>query len=287
MITKATFGRTNHMSTRAIFGAAALGNVTQREADETLDLLLKYGINHIDTAASYGESEVRIGPWMAQHRNDFFLATKTDQRTYKEARDQIHRSLERLKVSSVDLIQLHYLVDPAQWETAMGPGGALEACIEARQQGLTRFIGVTGHDLTVPKMHLRSLEHFDFDTVLLPYSYILMQNPTYAQDFEALMAVCKQRNVAVQTIKSMTRRPWGEQQTHTASTWYEPFTEQSAIDHTVHWVLGRPEVFLNTLGDIYVLPKVLDAVSRFEKRPSDADMQADMNSQSMAPLFLK
>ena len=223
---------------------------------------------------------------MAQHRKDFFLATKTGLRTYTEARDQLHKSLERLRVSSVDLIQLHYLVDPQEWDIAMGPGGALEALIEARDQGLTRFIGVTGHDVTIAAMHKRSLERFDFDSVLLPYSYVMMQNPQYAADFETVFAMCQQRNVAVQTIKSVTWRPWGENQTRTAATWYEPLTEQQHVDHAVHWILGNPGVFLNTLGDINLLPKVLDAAQRFESRPSDAVMQADVETLGMSPLFV-
>ncbi|MCC7446583.1 MAG: aldo/keto reductase, partial [Anaerolineae bacterium] len=179
----------------------------------------------------------------------------------------------------------HYLVDPQEWETAMGPGGALEAAVEARDEGLVRFIGVTGHDLTVAAMHKRALEQFDFDSVLLPYSYVLMQNPQYAADFETVVAMCNERHIAVQTIKSITRRPWGEGQTRTAATWYEPLTDQAAIDKAVHWVLGRPDVFLNTVGDIHVLPKVLDAAHRFQTRPTDADMQAMLAQQGMAPLF--
>jgi aryl-alcohol dehydrogenase-like predicted oxidoreductase len=283
VIEKQPFGRTGHMSTRTIFGAAALSQVTQAEADQTLDLLLEFGINHIDTAASYGDSELRIGPWMAQHRQDFFLATKTGERTYEKARDEIRRSLERLRVDRVDLLQLHYLVDPKEWEVAMGPGGALEAAIEARDEGLTRFIGVTGHDTVVPKVHMRSLERFDFDSVLLPFSYLMMQNPQYAADFE--VQVCKERNVAVQTIKSLVHRPWGDR-TQTRATWYEPLEDQAAIDRTVHWVLGRPGIFLNTVGDIHVLPKVLDAANRFQARPAEEEMQELKESLEMAPLFV-
>src|SRR5262245_52870593 len=180
MIPKLEFGRTGHMSTRAIFGAAALGEVSQADADRTLDVLLQYGVNHIDTAASYGESELRIGPWMGRYRSTFFLATKTGERTYQKAHDQIRRSLERLRVDHVDLLQLHYLVDPEQWEIAMGPGGALEAAVEARDEGLVRFIGVTGHDLTVAHQHIRALTRFDFDSVLLPYNFMIMQNAGYA-----------------------------------------------------------------------------------------------------------
>jgi len=285
MIAKQPFGRTGHMSTRAIFGAAALSRVSQPEADRTLEALLQYGINHIDTAASYGDSELRIGPWMDHHRGQFFLATKTGQRTYQQARDEFHRSLERLRVDQVDLLQLHYLVAPDEWEVAMGPGGALEAAVEARQQGLVRFIGVTGHDTAVAAMHKRALERFDFDSVLLPYSYVMMQNPQYAADFEALMELCQQRNVAVQTIKSICRRPWGDRP-QTRATWYEPLEDQADIDTAVHWVLSRPGMFLNTLGDIHVLPKVLDAASRFEAAPSDQVMQEQVAQLAMSPLFV-
>jgi predicted aldo/keto reductase-like oxidoreductase len=273
------------MSTRTLFGAAALGRVTQEEVDRTLELLLQYGVNHIDTAASYGDSEVRIGPWMGKHRNDFFLATKTGERTYQKAYDEIRRSLERLQVDQVDLLQLHNLVDPDEWEAAMGAGGALEAAINARDEGLVRFIGVTGHGITVAAMHKRSLEQFDFDSVLLPYSYILMQNPQYAADFTTLIELCAQRNVAIQTIKSITRAPWGERE-RARATWYEPLEEQADIDLAVHWVLGREGMFLNTVGDINVLPKVLDAAARFTTRPTDAEMQAEIEKLEMAPLFV-
>src|SRR5215217_6072052 len=284
MIATRPFGRTGHDSTRVIFGAAAFSDVSQDDADRTMDLLGRYGINHIDTAASYGDSELRLGPWLERHRGEVFLATKTGERTYQAAYDQIRRSLERLRVDQVDLIQLHNLVDPGEWETAMGPGGALEAAVAARDEGLVRFIGVTGHGVTVAAMHKRALERFDFDSVLLPYSYVLMRDGQYAADFEALAALCAQRNVAVQTIKAITRAPWGERE-HTANTWYEPLEEQADIDLAVDWVLGRPDVFLNTVGDIRVLPRVFDAASRFEARPSDAEMQALFERQEMAPLF--
>ena len=284
MIEKRPFGRIGHLSTRTLFGAAALSRVTQAEADHTLDMLLQYGINHIDTAAGYGDAELRIGPWMERYRKDFFLATKTGERTYQRARDEFHRSLERMRVDQVDLLQLHYLVDPEEWKVAMGPGGALEAAIEAREQGLTRFIGVTGHGWEAPTMHISSLERFDFDSVLLPYSYILLHNSQYAADFETLVTLCKARNVAIQTIKSICRRPWGDKP-HTRATWYEPLEDQAAVDANVHWVLSRPAVFLNTVGDIHVLPRVLDAANRFEGAPSDDEMDQMVAEQEMVPLF--
>jgi len=273
------------MSTRIIFGGWALAEVTQEEADRTLELLLEYGINHIDTAASYGDSELRIGPWMDRYRQNFFLATKTGERTYEKAREQIRLSLERLRVDQIDMLQFHYLVDPDEWETVMGPGGALEAAVEAREAGLIRFIGVTGHDVSVAKMHLRSLERFDFDSVLLPYNYLMMQNTEYAADFERLLNVCQERNVAVQTIKSVARQPgWGNH-TQTHHTWYRPVEDQAAIDRAVHWVLARPSIFLNTPGDIYLLPRVLEAANRFEAAPSDQEMAADAARLDMEPIF--
>jgi aryl-alcohol dehydrogenase-like predicted oxidoreductase len=284
VIAKAAFGRTGHDSTRTIFGAAALGSVTQADADATLEVLLEHGVNHIDTAASYGDSELRIAPWLKQHRDDFFLATKTGEREYAGARDELRRSLDRLGVEHVDLLQLHNLVDVIEWETALREGGALEAAIEARDEGLVRFIGVTGHGLTVAHMHLRSLERFAFDSVLLPYSYVQMRDERYAADFEALLAVCAEREVAVQTIKAITLAPWdGRQQT--TATWYEPLREQEDIDLAVHWVLGRDGVFLNTVGDVAILPKVLDAAERFQARPADGALDELASRRQLVPLF--
>ncbi len=284
-IPKLTFGRTGHLSTRTIFGAAALGEVTQDEADQTMQLLLDYGINHIDTAASYGESELRIGPWMKTHREHFFLATKTGERTYDKAKAEFEKSLERLQVDSVDLIQLHYLIGEEEWEIAMAKGGVLEYLEEAREQGLVKYIGVTGHDVAIVKMHRKSLERFDFDSVLLPYNYPMMQNPIYAAGFAEVLRLSQERNVAIQTIKSITRRPYpNDGRSH--ATWYEPLTDQASIDLAVHWVLGQEGVFLNTAGDIHLLPKILDAASRFETRPSDAVMQQLIADQQMKPLFV-
>jgi aryl-alcohol dehydrogenase-like predicted oxidoreductase len=285
MIPTQPFGNTGHQSTRTIFGAAALFRATQEEADAALELLFAHGINHIDTAASYGKSERRVGPWMDQHRDKFFLATKTGERTYDKAKEEIQRSLDRLRTDHVDLLQLHNLVDPQEWETALGPGGALEAAVEARERGLVRFIGVTGHGVTVAAMHRRSLERFAFDSVLLPYNYPMMQNPIYAADFEALAAVCAERNIAMQTIKGITLGPWNEKE-HTANTWYEPLSEQPEIDRAVHWILGRPGVFLNTAGDLTLLPKIFAAAEREAPRPTDVEMQAMMRDREMAPLFV-
>src|SRR6266851_4971443 len=208
MIGTIRFGKTGHQSTRVIFGAAALGGMKQESADRILDLLLEYGINHIDTAAVYGDSELRIGPWMREHRKRFFLATKTGDRTYEGARDSLNRSLERLQVDHVDLIQLHNLVEENEWETALGSRGALEAIVEARSKGLVHFIGITGHGTRVAAMHRRSLDRFAFDSVLFPYNFTMMGIPQYAADVEALLKLCRERGVATQTIKSAARRRW-------------------------------------------------------------------------------
>ena len=285
MIPTHPFGRTGHESTRTVFGAAALWGASEEDGERTLQLLIDRGINHIDTAAAYGRSERRVGAWMPQHRDRFFLATKTNERTRAAAKAQFAHSLERLQTDHVDLLQLHNLVDEDEWATALGPGGALEDAVEAREKGLTRFIGVTGHGVTVAAMHLRSLERFPFDSVLLPYNYVMMRNPAYAADFERLARVCAERGVAMQTIKSLTLGPWNDRE-HTHGTWYEPLAEQTDVDRAVHWVLGRPGVFLNTSGDLTLLPRILDAAERLERRPSDADMDAMVAARGMAPLFV-
>ncbi len=284
MIQKHPFGRIGHLSTRTLLGAAAFSKTTQAETDATLEMAFSFGVNHVDTAASYGDAEVRLGSWIKRHGRPSFLATKTGERTASKAREEFHRSLERLNVDHVDLLQLHNLVDPNEWEVALGPGGALEAAIEARAQGLTRFIGITGHGVTVAAMHKRALERFDFDSVLLPFSYVMAQNTGYLADFNALATLCQSRNVAVQTIKSLVRAPWGDHP-HTRATWYEPLEEQADIDRAVHWVLGHAGLFLNTVADIHVLPKVLDAADRFNASPPADEMQAQTTRLAMAPLF--
>jgi aryl-alcohol dehydrogenase-like predicted oxidoreductase len=248
-------------------------------------VLLRYGINHLDVAAGYGDAELRVAPWLRKYPGQFFLATKTGLRTYDDAKRQIHQSLERLGVERFDLIQLHSLADPIEWDTALSPKGALEACIEARDQGLVRFIGVTGHGAQIAATHFRSLERFDFDSVLLPYSYIMMQNSYYADAFERLAGICQERNVAMLTIKSIARSPWwGRERTRT--TWYEPFSEQDDIDKAVHWVLARPGIHFAAVGDLNLLPKVLDAASRFTAKPDDDAMREQQTRLEMRPIFV-
>lgn len=284
MINTQAFGRTGHISSRVILGAAAFGEVTQAETDATMELALSFGINHVDVAASYGEAEIRLGDWIGRHGKPFFLATKTGERTAIKAHEQIHRSLELLKVDQVDLLQLHNLIDPQEWATALGANGALEAVVEAREQGLVRFIGVTGHGIMAPVMHYRALERFDFDSVLLPFSYVMAQNKQYLSHFERLVSLCNSKNVAVQTIKSIVHKPWGKDEQNRA-TWYRPLEDQLDIDPAVHWVLGHESVFLNSVGDIHILPRVLEAANRFETIPTDEEMQTQLSKLGMQPLF--
>jgi aryl-alcohol dehydrogenase-like predicted oxidoreductase len=283
-IEKLPFGNTGHMSTRVIFGSACLRRAGQGEADKVLELLLEYGINHIDTAPLYGDAELRIGPWMKHHRDKFFLATKTDKLTYHDAREQFYRSLERLQVDRVDLLQMHNLTDVVYREAAMGPGGALEFLVEIKEKGLARFIGITGHGILAPKMHLQSLDRFAFDTVLLPCNYLLMQNPDYARDFNHLISCCAESHIAVQTIKSIARGLWGNKpRSHV--TWYEPLTDDESISKSVHWLLGKAGIFLVAVGDMLELPKFLTAAANYQTPPSDEEMQSVVEGQGVTPLF--
>ena len=285
MIATQRFGRSGHLSTRTILGAAGLGKVTQAEADATLELAFAHGVNHIDTADSYRDSELRLGSWIRRHGKTFFLGTKTEERTAAKAREGIHRSLERLQVDALDLLQFHNLVDPQEWETALGPGGALEAAVEARQQGLVRHIGVTGHGLTVAAMHFRALDRFPFDSVLLPLNWVLAQNGAYLAGFQRLVARCQAQDVAVMTIKSIVRGPWGDVP-RTRTTWYQPLEDERDIALAVGWVLGHPGVFLNTASDTHLLPLVLAAADGAAPAPDEAEMQAQSVRLGMTPLFV-
>ncbi|MGC8626792.1 MAG: aldo/keto reductase [Acidimicrobiales bacterium] len=279
------FGRTGHESTRLIFGAVALSSVSQAEADKAFDQLVAAGINHIDVAASYGDAELRVAPWLKRAPGHFFLATKTDERRADGARQDLERSLSRLGVDHIDLWQMHNLVDPIEWDVALSPGGVLEAAIAARQEGLTRYIGITGHGAQVAATHRRSLERFDFDSVLLPYNYLMTKNRYYDENFEALLATCAERDVAVQTIKSLGAAPWWGRP-HTYTTWYEPLSEQPDIDRAIWWALGRPGIFVISTGDLDILPRVLDAARRFSLRPSDEQMDELVSRRSLQPLFV-
>ncbi len=284
MLPTQPFGRTGHQSTRLIFGAAALGSMGQDRADATMALLDAHGVNHVDTARSYGESELRLAPWLAHNRDRVFLATKTGERTGSSARAELEESLTRLGVGHVDLIQLHNLVEPEEWDTAFAPGGAVEALAKARDEGLCNFIGVTGHGVRIAAMHLRSLQTFDFDSVLLPFNFVLLERPDYRADFEALVELCADRNVAVQTIKSIARGRWSGSLEGKFS-WYEPLTDAAAIGRAVRYVLSDNQRFLNTTSDASLLPILLEAAAGDLSAPSPDELRRDIDDFGITALF--
>lgn len=279
------FGSTGHQSTRVIFGAAALGGMSQERADATMQIVQQRGINHIDTAASYGQSEDRLKPWLATHRGEVFLATKTGERTGDAARAELERSLERMGVDHIDMIQIHNLVEYDEWEVAHGAGGAVEALSKARDEGLVSHIGVTGHGVRIAGMHLRSLERFPFAAVLFPYSYLMMENPAYRHDVEALLERCAADGVAAQTIKAIARGRWAEGSEAKKFSWYDPLTDPVTIGRAVQWVLADDRVFLNTSSDARLMAYAVDAAVGDLTRPTDEQMAADVTAEGMTPLF--
>jgi len=285
MIERIPFGSTGHDSTRVIFGAAALGSATEREADEALELLLDRGDQphrHRRELRRLGAPSRTVVPGASE---PVFPCHEDGRAVLYSPREEIRRSLERMGVDQVDLIQLHCLVHPAEWDLAMSEEGALRAAIEARDEGLVRFIGVTGHGLTVAEMHRRSLKRFSFDSVLFPFSHVIMQDTQYAPDVEQVLTTCRARNIAVQTIKGIARGPWGSKEP-TAGTWYEPLHEQAHIDLAVHWILGEPGVFLNGPSDIELLARVIDAAERFTARPDEAAMAELAEEQRLSTMFV-
>lgn len=287
MIQTRPFGSTGHHSTLTLFGGAAFKPTsTEADAERVLELLFRHGVNHIDTAHGYGQgnSETLIGGWMERHRDRFFLATKTGDRTAAGARAQVELSRRRLRTDTLDLIQLHSLTAEEDQATALGPGGALEALVEEREQGHVRFIGVTGHGFAAPRMHLRSLERFPFDSVLLPMNFIMARDQRYRADFDALKAECDDRGVAVQLIKSTARRPWGGRE-RSRGPWYQPLEAPEDISRAVAYALSYAPAFINTMADLDLLPLLLQAAESPGERPSDAEMEAMVSSREMQPIF--
>lgn len=285
MLPFADFGRTGHRSSRVIFGAAALGRMSPERAERTMTIVRESGINHIDTAASYGEAELRLAPFLADHRDEFFLATKTGERSAAGARRELESSLERMGVDQVDLIQLHNLVEEDEWETAHARGGALEALIAAREEGLVRFIGVTGHGLRIPGMHLRSLDRFPYDSVLLPYNHSLMSDDGYRADVEELLERCADTSTAAQTIKSVARGRWSSSHTGSRYSWYEPLEAGPALDRAVAYVISRDQLFLNSSSDARLLPDIITAAASTRSKPDDDQLALDEREQGITPLF--
>ena len=260
-------GRLGHESSVLIYGAAALAEVDQPTADASVQLALDAGINHFDVAASYGDAELRLGPWMPTIRDRVLLATKTELRDRNEAWAQINRSLERLQTDHLDLIQIHSVGDLAELDRVTGPGGSLEAAVRAREEGLAGAVGITGHGHQAPATHLEALARFPFDTVLTPLNWVLGQDPAYLADYQALVAEVRAQEVGLMVIKTVSRRNWPEGPVeHSYGTWYEPFEDQERIGAAVAWVLSHPEVTgIATPGDVRLLPMLIQAEQRLSQ----------------------
>lgn len=256
------FGRTAHMSTVAIFGGAAFWDVTQAEADAAMERVIAAGVNHIDVAPSYGLAEERLGPWLARERIRFFLGCKTFERTKAAAAAELRRSLERLQVDDFDLYQIHAVTTLDELDQATGPGGALEAILEARAEGLTRFVGITGHGVEAPAVFREALRRFDFDSVLFPINFVQYASPSYRRSAEELLRECRARDVGTMIIKAVCKKPWGDRP-HTHTTWYEPFDDEGHVQQAVNFALSQGVTGLCTAGDVAVLPLFLEACGRF------------------------
>lgn len=260
---KRRFGRTNHMSTLAVFGAVALGQLDQPQADVVMQQVMDAGINHIDVAPSYGHAEARLGPWMPQVRDQFFLGCKTMERTGQGAMDEFQQSLERLQVDRFDLYQLHAITTMDELDACTQPGGALEGVIEMREKGLTDYIGITGHGMDAPKLFIEALARFDFDSVLFPIYPALFSNQDYRTQTLTLLDICEEKDVGVMTIKAIAKEPWGDRE-HRFHTWYVPFEEQQTIQKNVNFVLSQKLTHICTAGDYRLLDKLFTACENFE-----------------------
>jgi aryl-alcohol dehydrogenase-like predicted oxidoreductase len=279
------FGRTGHLSTLAIFGAAAFWEISQEQADESLRLVIEKGVNHIDVAPSYGQAEERVGPWMARERECFFLGCKTMERTRKGAAAELRRSLKRLQVDHFDLYQIHAITTLEELDAVTRRGGALEAILEARKAGLTRFVGITGHGVDSPKLFLEALHRFDFDTVLFPLNFVQFANPEFRRNAEELLRQCRAKDVGVMIIKSITRGPWGEQE-HTHTTWYQPFEDPEHLQQAVNFALSQDVTGICTAGDTRLLPLVLEACEKFEPMGKEEQEALIATASQFEPLFV-
>lgn len=278
------YGRTGHLSTVAVFGGAAFMQITQEDADKVLELITEAGINHLDVAPSYGQAEIRIGPWMARARQRFFLGCKTLERTKEGAWNELQQSLKRLQTETFDLYQFHAVTTMEELDAITMKGGALEAFVEAHRAGLIKFIGITGHGADAPKIYLEALRRFDFDTVMFPLNFIQLANPEFRGYAEELIATCKAKDVGTLIIKSVTKAPWGDRP-HTATTWYEPFDHSDQIQPAVNFALSHDVTGLCTVGDTRVLPLVIKACQNFSRLSRDEMEEMIESGKQYEPLF--
>lgn len=278
------FGRTGHMSTIAIFGAAAFWQIPQEDADKVMEQIIEAGVNHIDVAPSYGQAEIRIGPWMPRERERFFLGCKTTERTKEGAWKEMRESLKRLQTRTFDLYQCHAITTMEELDAVTMQGGALEAFVEARREGLIKFIGITGHGADAPQIYLEALRRFDFDSVMFPLNFVQLANPEFRRYTEALISTCKAKDVGTLVIKTVTRGPWSERQ-RTATTWYEPFDKSDEIKRAVNFTLSYDVTGLCTAGDTRILPMVLKACENFSRLKKDEIEEMIKSGEQYEPLF--
>jgi aryl-alcohol dehydrogenase-like predicted oxidoreductase len=278
------FGRTGHNSTVAIFGAAAFWEISQEDADKVMEQVIEAGVNHIDIAPSYGQAEERVGPWMKRERSRFFLGCKTMERTKEGAWSELRQSLERLQTESFDLYQCHAITTMEELDSVTRKGGALETFVEARREGLIKFIGITGHGVNAPQIYLEALRRFDFDSVLFPLNFVQMANPEFRKHAEELIAACKAKDVGTMVIKTITKGPWGEKQ-KTAATWYEPFDQYAEIQRAVNFALSYEVTGLCTAGDTRILPLVLKACDNFTRLDESGIEEMIEFGRQYEPLF--
>jgi len=278
------FGRTGHMSTIAVFGAAAFWQISQEDADKVMEQIIEAGINHLDVAPGYGQAEIRIGPWMPRERERFFLGCKTTERTKEGAWNELQVSLKRLQTGTFDLYQFHAITTMEELDAVTMKGGALEAFVEARREGLIKFIGITGHGANAPQIYLEALRRFDFDSVMFPLNFVQLANPEFRKYAEELIATCKAKDVGTLLIKTVTKGPWGERQ-HTATTWYEPFDKSDEIQRAVNFALSYDVTGLCTAGDTRVLPLVIKACENFSRLNNEEMEEMIKSGKQYEPLF--
>jgi predicted aldo/keto reductase-like oxidoreductase len=278
------FGRTGHMSTVAIFGAVSLGRISQDLADVAVQQVIDAGVNHIDIAPSYGEAELRLGPWMPKIRDQFFLGCKTTERTKEGAAAEMRKSLERLQVDRFDLYQFHAVTTMEELDQIFSRGGALEAFLEARDEGLTKYIGITGHGFEVPVIFQEALRRFDFDSILFPVNFVQYAIPTYRHESQKLLQMANEKDVGIMAIKYITRGPWGNkpQEYH---MWYEPFDEMEKIQQGVNFTLSQEITGVCTAGDYRILPQSLQACKNFERLSQEEQIELIQEARQYEPLF--
>lgn len=280
---KRRYGRTGHMSTVAVFGAACLAQLDQPLADQAIQKMIDAGVNHIDIAPSYGQAEARMGPWLPDIREDFFLGCKTTERGKDRAKKEFQKSLARLQTDHFDLYQLHAVTTMAELDQCTAPGGALEGVIEMREQGLTNYIGITGHGMDAPKIYIEALSRFDFDSVLFPLYPALLADDEYRRQAHKLLDICEEKDVGVMTIKSVAKEPWGDRE-QTYHTWYVPFDEEVPIQDSVNFVLSHKLTHICTPGDYRLLDSIFQACENF-KPMSAPEQQALMAERSQLELI--